>query len=147
MWTYTVVLTPDDNDTMLASVPEVPGVHTFGDDDADALARVEDALVTMLRARIQAREAIPAPRRVTRGARAVSLPPLVGLKLSLYEAMRTSGVGKAELARRLHVHLPQVDRLLDLEHASRLDAVVEALRMVGRDVEVRVRPARSRSAA
>jgi predicted RNase H-like HicB family nuclease len=33
-------------------VPEVPGVHTFGDDEADALARVEDALVTMLRARM-----------------------------------------------------------------------------------------------
>jgi antitoxin HicB len=61
--------------------------------------------------------------------------------------MRTSGVGKAELARRLHVHLPQVDRLLDLEHASKLDTVIQALRVVGQDVEVRVRPAGSRSAA
>lgn len=147
MWTYTVVLTPDDNGTILASVPEVPGVHTFGDDEADALARVEDALVTMLRARMQAREAIPAPRRVARGARVVGVSPLAGLKLALYEAMRTSGIGKAELARRLRVHPPQVDRLLDLDHASKLDAVVEALRVVGQDVEVRVRPARSRSAA
>ena len=40
MWTYAVVLTPDDNGTLLASVPEVPGVHTFGDDEADAIARV-----------------------------------------------------------------------------------------------------------
>ena len=67
---------------------------------------------------------------------------MVGLKLALYEAMRTAGVGKAELARRLQVHLPQVDRLLDLEHASKLDAVVEALRVMGRDVEVTVRPSK-----
>jgi antitoxin HicB len=147
MWTYSVVLTPDDNETVMAFVPDVPGVHTFGDDEADALARVEDALVTMLTAHIQAREPIPAPRRTRAGSTTVTLPPLVGLKLALYEAMRTAGVGKAELARRLHVHLPQVDRLLDLEHASKLDAVVEALRVMGRDVEVKVRPSKARSAA
>jgi antitoxin HicB len=147
MWTYSVVLTPDDNDTVMASVPDVPGVHTFGDDEADALARAEDALVTMLMAHIQAREPITAPRRARAGSTTVTLPPLVGLKLALYEAMRTAGVGKAELARRLHVHLPQVDRLLDLEHASKLDAVVEALRVMGRDVEVTVRPSKTRSAA
>jgi len=34
--------------------------------------------------------------------------------------MRMQRVGTAELARRLNWHLPQVDRLLDLLHASRL---------------------------
>ena len=35
-------------------------------------------------------------------------------KTALYEAMREQGVGRAELARRLRWHLPQVDRVLDL---------------------------------
>ena len=144
MWTFAVDLTPDDNGTVLATVRDVPGAHTFGDDAADALARAEDALITMLEARIQAREPIPTPRRV-KGGPSVTLSPLVGLKLSLYEAMREAGIGKAALARLLRVHLPQVDWLLDLEHASRLDAVVDALRAVGRDVAIdvrRIRPTR-----
>lgn len=144
MWTYAVELTPDDNGTLLASVLDVPGVHSFGDDEADALARAADALVTMLMARIRAHEDIPAPRRHKAGP-SVSLPALIGLKLALYESMRTAQVGKAELARRLDVHLPQVDRLLDLQHASRLDALVGALQAVGQHVDVRVRPAKSRA--
>jgi hypothetical protein len=35
-------------------------------------------------------------------------------KTALYEAMREQGVGRAELARRLRLHLPQVNRVLEL---------------------------------
>jgi antitoxin HicB len=37
-----------------------------------------------------------------------------------------------EPARRLGWHAPQVDRLLDLRHASRLDQLDRALRAVGK---------------
>ena len=59
-------------------------------------------------------------------------------KLGVYQAMTEQGVRKAELARRLGWHLPQVDRLLDLSHASRLDQIEAAARALGRLVEVRV---------
>lgn len=45
---------------------------------------------------------------------------------------------KAELTRRLGWHMPQVDRLLDLRHASRLDQIEAAAHALGRVVEVRV---------
>ena len=35
--------------------------------------------------------------------------------------MRAGNVGKAELARRLDWHLPQVDRVLRVRHGSQLD--------------------------
>jgi antitoxin HicB len=41
--------------------------------------------------------------------------------------MRDAGVRKSELARRLGWHMPQVDRLLDPDHASRLSQVEAAL--------------------
>ena len=44
----------------------------------------------------------------------------------------------AELARRLGWHMPQVDRLLDLHHASRLDQAEAALNALGRRLEVSV---------
>lgn len=46
--------------------------------------------------------------------------------------MRREGdVGRAELARRLRWHLPQVNRVLDLHHASRMGHVAAALAALG----------------
>jgi hypothetical protein len=42
--------------------------------------------------------------------------------------MTEQGIKKAELARRLGWHIPQVDRLFDLRHASRLDQIETAPR-------------------
>jgi hypothetical protein len=59
-------------------------------------------------------------------------------KVQIYEAMRTQHVGKAELARRLNVHLPQVDRLLNLTHGSKLDQLEAAARALGGELDVSV---------
>jgi len=50
--------------------------------------------------------------------------------------MRAQRVGKAELARRLNCHLPQIDRLLDLNHSSRLDQIEQAFLMLGKRLEI-----------
>ena len=50
-------------------------------------------------------------------------------------------MSKAELARRLNCHMPQVDRLLDLRHASRLDQMEAAFRALGKQLSVDVRDA------
>ena len=68
----------------------------------------------------------------------MSLPSLSAAKISLYSAMREEGLGKADLAKRLRWHLPQVDRLLDLSHASRLDQIERALAVMGRELVVSV---------
>jgi antitoxin HicB len=52
-------------------------------------------------------------------------------KTALYDAMREQGAGRAELARRLRWHLPQVSRPLDLRHASRMEQVEAALAALG----------------
>ena len=52
--------------------------------------------------------------------------------------MREEGIRKTELARRLGWHLPQVDRLLDLDRASRLDQVEAALGALGLRLDVNV---------
>jgi antitoxin HicB len=79
---------------------------------------------------MSAREDVPAPE--AQGQDYVSLPALSMTKIELYRAMRADGVGKAALSRRLGVALPQIDRLLDLRHASRLDAIERAFAVLGR---------------
>lgn len=141
MYTYPVVLEPDDNGTVMVSFPDVPGAVSFGDDEDEALTRAVDALATMLIAYIGDRRQIPEPSRPRQRQRTVTLPPLAAAKVALYQTMRQQGVRKAELARRLGCDFRQVDRLLDLRHRSRLDQVDAALAALGKRLEIALRDA------
>jgi antitoxin HicB len=55
--------------------------------------------------------------------------------------MRSDGIGKAALAKRLGVALPQVDRLLDIRHSSRLDAIERAFAALNRSMAIVVKAA------
>jgi antitoxin HicB len=139
---YPVELVHEDNRTVIAIVPDLPGTFTFGDDESEALMRSVDAIESAMIALIADRDPIPEPSEP--GNRpTVGLPALSVAKIALYETMRDAGIGKAELAGRLGWHLRQVDRLLDLRHASRLDQIETALRALGRELHVEIRPART----
>jgi antitoxin HicB len=137
MLRYRVKLRRDTNGTILVDFPEVPEAHTFGADREQALARAADALETAFMGYLETRRALPDLTPVTRGL-FVTLPALTEAKLVLYSAMRAAGVGKTELATRLNCHLPQIDRLLDLHHGSRLDQLEAAFRALGKHLSVHV---------
>jgi antitoxin HicB len=134
MMQYPVRLVREGSKT-LVSFPDFPNVHTYGDDEEEALTRAVDALETYLMGMIEDREPIPEPRR-RRGRWSITLPVLTEAKIELYRQMRAARVGKTELARHLHCHLPQVDRLLDLKHASRLPLIEQALLALGKRLTI-----------
>jgi antitoxin HicB len=138
MWDYPVKLTKDSDGSVLVSFRDVPEAHTFGADREEALARAVDALETALAMYVEDGKDLPIPRRPARGQRTVRPSALAAIKLAVYAAMRQEGIRKTDLARRLGWHLPQVDRLLDLDHASRLDQVEAALAALGRRLVVNV---------
>lgn len=137
MFDYPVTLTPD-GDSFLVSFVDVPEALTFGADEDEALLQAVDALETALSFYVEARKPLPAASKPKRGQRTVRPSALEGAKLGVYQAMTEQGIKKAELARRLGWHMPQVDRLFDLRHASRLDQIEAAARVLGRHLEVRV---------
>jgi antitoxin HicB len=136
---YPVTLERDE-DTILVSFLDIPQAHTFGNTEGEALARAVAALETAIAALMSDRKSIPRPSPA-RGRQTVALPPLSAAKIGLYRAMRAGRVSKAELGRRLKWHAPQVDRLLDLRHASRLDQLDQALRAIGKRLVIGVRGA------
>jgi antitoxin HicB len=136
-YTYPVTVERDDNDTFLVTFPDFPEAQTFGETKEEALARAVDALATVIDGYIKDRQAIPRPSRITKYS--ATLPALMTSKVCLYEIMRSERIGKAELARRLRWHLPQVDRLLDVHHASRLDQMESAFDVLGRRMVLLVR--------
>ena len=135
MVAYPVKLTRDDNDTVLVTFPDFPEAGTVGEDRDEALARAVDALETIVEAYIKDRLRLPNP---SAGRLKVSLPPLAAAKVQLYKAMHRRRIRKTHLAKLLNVHLPQIDRLLDLRHASRIDQLDAAARVLGGHVDVNI---------
>ena len=137
MFDYPVTLTPD-GDTVLVTFADVPEALTFGADEDEALLQAVDALETALSFYVEGRKPLPVASKAKRGQRTVRPSALEAAKLGVYQAMTEQGIKKSELARRLGWHMPQVDRLFDLRHASRLDQIEAAARALGRHLEVRV---------
>ena len=130
-----------DGDSFLVTSPDFPELTTFGENLDEALMYAAGAFEEAIAGRIADREDVPTPSpggRGEKGNRRVTLPTLTALKTLLYQAMRREGVNKAELARRLNCHGPQIDRLLDLNHSSRMDQIDAAFNAVGHRVSVDV---------
>ena len=134
---YPVILTPDDG-TVLVTFPDVPEAITFGADEGEALLQAVDALESALSVYVAERAPLPVPSKAKRGQHTVRPSALEGAKLGIYQAMTEQGIKKSELARRLGWHMPQVDRLFDLRHASRLDQIEAAARVLGKHLELRI---------
>ncbi len=137
---YPATLTPD-GDTCIVTVPDVPGVLSFGANEADALAMGQDALLTMLDHIMSQGEDIPAPAAMSPGEPAVELPAMAVLKLAIYQAMRAQGVSQVRLASLLRTSPKAVRRLLDLWHNSRWEHLEAAAAVLGLKVEVAVQAA------
>ena len=123
------------------AAPVLPETRTFGDDENEALARAADLLEDVLADYIESRGDLPVPSKVRRRGRSLTLPVLTEAKVRLYGEMRCSGIRKAELARRLRCHMRQVDRLLDLQHASRLDQIESAFAALNKRISLDIQDA------
>ena len=134
MLEYPVTLEAD-SEYILATSPDFPELTTFGDDRDEALMRAVDAFEEAIAARIHDSREIPLP---SSGEPKVTLPALTTVKVTLYQGMREQGIGKAELARRLGWHISQVDKMLDLQHHSRLDHLDSALSAIGQRLQIGV---------
>jgi antitoxin HicB len=137
MTKYPVRITKEGR-AFLAHFRDVPLAHTFADSKEECLRQAQDALETAFIALMSDRSEIPKPSAVKRGMDFVTLSALAEAKISLYREMQAADIRKAELARKLGWHKPQVDRLLDLRHDSRLDQLEQAFAVLGKQVRIAI---------
>ena len=145
MLAWRVKLEPDDNRTLLATVPAFPEVTTFGETPAEAERNLSNALQEAVAARITDGRDIPPLDFLEMSMDeppAMGLTLLAELKTLLYMRMRQDGLTRAELQRRLGwKHREAVDRLFRLDHASRMDQLEAAFQALGEKLEVRFKAA------
>ena len=135
MRAYPAKISADDG-AFSVTFRDVPEAITQGDTLEEARFHAADALESVLSFYIDERKPLPKSSAPKRGESMISLSAIGMAKTALYEAMRVQKVGKAELARRLSCHLQQVDRLLDMTHASKFEQLERALAAVGKRMVV-----------
>jgi antitoxin HicB len=132
---------PGEKRGIVVSFPDVPEAITQGDDMTDAFAQAAEALGLALLTYPQRDLPLPHAKTRGRGLTPVAVPPGVAAKLAVLEAFRDSGITKAALARRLRKNEKEVRRILDPRHATKLPALTEALRALGRRLVIGVEKA------
>ncbi len=130
-YVYPVTLMRDDDGEVVASVRDIPEALTSGATEKEALLAMSDALGAALAGYVLEGRKIPAPSTPLHGEYLVPVAALAAAKLALRAAMRDEGIGNAELARRLNISEGAVRRLVDMDHASRIDGVIAALTVLG----------------
>jgi antitoxin HicB len=139
MYIYPVSLTHDTvTHSWMASCRDLPLMHSVGDSIENALSEAAFGLVTAIAIEVDERRPIPTGSAAQKDEYAVSVPVLVAMKAALHNAMIETGTRKAELARKLEQKPPQIDRLLDVEHSSRIETVELALRKLNRSVSLTI---------
>lgn len=138
MLTYPAKITPDGRG-YLVKFQDIPEALTQGRTREGALRMAADALRTAMDFYVEDARPVPMPSRVKRGQVGIELPASVAAKVLLLNTMLEQKVTPAELARRLHTSPQSVNRLVDLGHATKIDTVADALRAMGRHMELAIR--------
>lgn len=137
MYEYPVTIVESEG-AHLVFCPDLPEMHSVGDTLEDALREAGDGVITALSLYVDLRRPIPLPSEPAEGQHLVHLPALVVAKVALWNAMQEQGLRKADLARLLDVKPPQVDRLVDVLHSSKMEQVEGALEALGKRIGVSV---------
>jgi antitoxin HicB len=104
----------------------------------DVELEAQEGLLTAIAVAMDEGREIPASSPRQAEELAVHLPVLVRLKLELHNIMLANGIAKADLARRLGFNGGQMDRLLDVSYASKVEALEQALYLLGYEVRTAV---------
>jgi antitoxin HicB len=130
----------NDVDGYTVTFRDVPEAITQGDTLDEAKAAAVDALVTAMDFYFEDGRPVPTPSKARNSDVLVSLPPSVVAKVLLLNEVVRTKQRPADLARAMNVKPQEVTRLLDLHHTTKIDALADAFRAIGFDLELSIRP-------
>ncbi|WLT05001.1 type II toxin-antitoxin system HicB family antitoxin [Snodgrassella alvi] len=136
---YSALIQKEAN-SYVVTFRDLPEALTCGDTLEEARIMAADALLTALEFYFEDRRPVPMPSKMQKGEELISLPPSVTAKVLLLNEMIKQNVSNAELARRLLTRPQDVQRLTNLRHATKIDAINAALNQLGKQLHISLIP-------
>lgn len=138
---YPAQFTPDEDGGFVVTFRDIPEAITQGDDFEDAIIMAEDALLTAMDFYFETNRAVPLPSIPQNNETLISLPASAWAKVLLLNEMVNQGITNAELARRLNTRPQEVQRIMNLQHTTKIDTISAALLSLGKHLNIGVSPA------
>lgn len=135
---YPATFVKEDNGLYSVTFRDIPEAITCGDNYDDAVAMAHDALVTALDFYFEDRRTVPPPSKAKKGDVLIELPASVYAKVLLLNEMIKQNISNVELARRIHVKPQEVQRITNLEHATKIDTIAKSLAALGKHLTLSV---------
>lgn len=104
----------------------------------DIELEAQESLLIAIATEMEEGRPVPPPSRAQPEDLMIHVPVLVKLKLELHNIILAGATSKADLARKLGFNGGQMDRLLDVAYASKVEALEQALYLLGYEVQVSV---------
>lgn len=117
---------------------DIPEAITQGDTRDEAVDTAVDVLTSAMDFYFEDRRAVPLPSPTQAGEVLVELPASVAAKVLLLNEVVAAGISNVELARRMGTRPQEVQRIVNLEHATKIDTIAKAMEALGKHLEVRV---------
>ncbi|MFJ9451495.1 type II toxin-antitoxin system HicB family antitoxin [Herbaspirillum sp. NPDC101397] len=136
---YPATFTPDTEDGgFVITFRDIPEAISQAETVDEALAMAADALLSAMDFYFEDSRPVPLPSKAKRGEHLIALSASVSSKVLLLNEMLSQQVAPSELARRLDTTRQEVNRLIDLSHATKIDRIEEALGVLGKHLELSV---------
>ena len=135
---YPAQLDPAEEGGFVVTFRDIPEAMTQGDTHLEAEQMAADVLVSAMDFYFDDRRAVPPPSTPLAGEVLIELPASVEAKVLLLNALVQSGISNAELARRMGTRPQEVQRIVNLGHATKIDTIAAALRALGRHLTLQV---------
>ena len=117
---------------------DVPESITQGGNFEEAMFLAEDVLICGLEFYFENDKPIPLPSEPQAGEIMVYLSDIVYVKALLHNARLETEMSKAELARFMDVRPPEMQRILDPRHNTKLDTISRMLSKLGRPLKLSI---------
>jgi len=111
---------------------DLPEAITQGETEEECIEMAQDVLIEAMISYFDEKKKVPAPSKAKRTERFITLPPSISSKVLLLNEMISQQVSPSELARLMGTNPQEVNRLIDLKHATKIDRIGEALSSLGR---------------
>lgn len=125
-----------ENDHYWSSCSDVPEAHSTGSSLEELLANAVEGIQLALSIYVDQGREIPTASEPEPGQNVVNLPVLINAKATLWNAMLRQGMRVADLARLLGLSHPVAARLIDFEHASKIEQLERALKALNTEIRV-----------
>ena len=135
---YPATLTPNGEGGYIVTFRDVPEAITEIWSMEELQDTAVDALVTVLEMYFEKNRVFPEPSKPKKNEVMVALPLIVVAKMLLLNVMVSSNIRPCDLARKMHIKPQEVNRIIDLQHKTKLDTIDSAMRALGKSLQLTV---------